>query len=144
MPENCGIRDDIMGSNTNVSLFYRQIIMTTNMTNEEKVEQYYQEIEKVFGTKEHAINSLNHYDKFKETQDLKSIEAYDNLTLGRHHKEIWVKFEVKEPNLLNSFMMGWVVNGLSIAGVQASVLDYRNVCNKQELKRKLLNMIENL
>ena len=114
------------------------------MTNEEKAKEYIQEIEKVFGTKEQIINTLNHYDEFKKTQDLKSLEAYDRLTLGRHHKEYWVKFEVKEPNLLNSFMMGWVVNGLSIAGVKGSILDFGSVCNKQELKNKLLKIIEEL
>jgi hypothetical protein len=114
------------------------------MTNEEKAKEYIQEIEKVFGTKEQTINFLNHYDEFKETQNLRAVESLDDLTLGRHHKEYWVKFEVKEPNLLNSFMLKWVIDGLSIAGVKGSILDYGGVCNKQELKNKLLKVIERL
>lgn len=114
------------------------------MTNEERVDQYFQEVENVFGTRERALNGLNAYDKFKEDSELNSIEAYDSITLGRHHKEYWVKFEVKEPNLLNSFLMSWVVSGKSIAGVQGSVLDFGGVCNKQELKDKLFKMIEEL
>lgn len=114
------------------------------MTNEEKVEQYFQEIEEVFGVKERALNALNAYDKFKADGDLGSIEAYDNVTLGRHHKEYWVKFEIKEPNLLNSFLLSWVLQGKSIAGIRGSVLDFGGVCDKNELKGKLLKIIEEL
>ena len=75
------------------------------MTNEERVEQYFQEIEEVFGVKERALNALNAYDKFKADGDLESVNAYDSVTLGIHRKEYWVKFEIEEPNLLNSFFI---------------------------------------
>lgn len=114
------------------------------MTNEEKVEQYFKEIEEVFGVKERSLNALNAYDKFKANGDFDSVNAYDSVTLGIHHKEYWVKFEIKEPNLLNSFLLYWVVQGKSIAGVQGSILDFGGVCNKKELKDKLLKMIEEL
>ena len=114
------------------------------MTNEERVEQYFAEIEGVFGTREQALNLLNNYDKYKKENDTQSVEILERMSIGRHHKEYWVKFEVKEPELLNNFMISWIVNGKSIAGVQGSVLDYGGVCNKDEIKRKMLKFIEEL
>ena len=111
--------------------------------NEEKVQKYKQEIEDVFCT-EKVINLLNNYDKYAKDGDTESVEILDSTMIGVYHKEYWVKFEVKEPDLLNSFLMGWVVNGKSIAGVQGSVLDFGGVCDKRELKDKLLKMIEEL
>lgn len=112
------------------------------MTNEEKVEQYFAEIEKIFGTKEHVLTLLNNYEEYKD--DKKYIDSLDSITLGRHHKEYWIKFEVKEPQLLNIFMTSWVINGHSIAGVQGSVLDFGGVCDKNELKNKLRTFIDTL
>jgi hypothetical protein len=110
------------------------------MTNEEKVEQYFQEIESVFGTREKMLTYLSNY----ESADEKTKEIFDQITVGRYHKEYWVKFEVKEPDLLNSFLMSWVVNGKSIAGVQGSVLDFGGVGDKNELKNKLRAFIDTL
>lgn len=114
------------------------------MTNEEKVEQYFSEIEKVFGTREQALNILNRYDSLVKEGDVDSVKALDGLILGRHQKEYWVKFEIKEPQLLNNFMMSWIINGDSIAGVQGSVLDFGGVCNKDEVKDKMRKFIEEL
>ena len=113
------------------------------ITNEEKVQKYKEEVESVFSTN-NVINYLNNYDEFVKKGDIDSVSAYDNITLGRHHKEYWVKFEVDEPNLLNSFLMSWVIQGKSIAGVKGSVLDFGGVCDKRELKEKLLKMINEL
>lgn len=117
--------------------------MKVELTNEEKVQKYKEEVENVFHT-ETAINSLNQYDKFVKNGDLDSVSCYDQITLGIRHKEYWVKFEVKEPNLLNSFLMSWIIQGKSIAGVQGSILDFGEVCDKNELKNKLTKMIEEL
>lgn len=113
------------------------------MTNEEKVEQYFAEIESVFGTREQMLNVLNRYDDCLKNGDTESVEILDRLILGRQ-KEYWVKFEIQEPNLLNSFLMSWVVQGKSIAGVQGSVLDFGGVCDKNEIKQKMLKFIEEL
>lgn len=78
-----------------------------------------------------------------ENGDTESVEILDRLILGRQ-KEYWVKFEIQEPNLLNSFLMSWVVQGKSIAGVQGSVLDFGGVCDKNEIKQKMLKFIEEL
>jgi len=114
------------------------------MTNEQKVEEYFQEIENVFGTKEKILRILNNYDNFKEKNDLKSIQVFDSVTLGRHQNEYWIKFKIEKPSILNSFLMSWITQGKSIAGVEGSVLDFGGVCNKQELKDKLFKMIEEL
>ena len=114
------------------------------MTNEERVDQYFKEIEEVFGTRENVLSILNAYEKFKKEGDVDSISAYDRITLGRNHKEYWVKFEIKDFDILNSFLMSWVVQGKSIAGVQGSVLDFGGVCDKKELKDRLFKMIEEL
>lgn len=114
------------------------------MTNEEKVEQYFAEIEKVFGTKEQALNLLNNYDKYVKENDTESVDILERTTIGRFQKEYWIKFEVKEPELLNNFMMSWVVHGKSIAGVQGSVLDFNGVCDKRELKQKIQRYIDEL
>ena len=100
------------------------------MTNEEKVEQYYKEIEDVFGTKEGALNHLNAYDELKKLGG-ESVDCYENTMIGVHQKEYWVKFEVQDPNMLNSFLMRWVVLGKKIAGVQGSVLDFGGNAQKE-------------
>lgn len=118
------------------------------MTNEEKVEQYFKEIEGVFGTRGGALNILNSYDKLKELKDLESVDRYNNTMLGVHQKEYWVKFKVSESNLLNSFLMRWVCLGKKIAGVQGSTLDFGGIVQKEEfkeeLKKKLYKMLKEL
>lgn len=47
------------------------------MTNEERVEQYFAEIEGVFGTREQALNLLNNYDKYKKENDTQSVEILE-------------------------------------------------------------------
>lgn len=113
-------------------------------TNEQKVDEYFAEIEKVFGNKEQMVRYLDNYDLECKEGTERGRDAYEMNVLGRHHKEYWVKFEVKEPNQLNTFMMAWVVMGYSIAGVKGSVLDFGGVCDKNEFKQKMHKYIEEL
>lgn len=114
------------------------------MSNKEKLEQYFQDIENVFGTKEQIKNLLDNYTLAKVSEDTKPLEVLERTVLGIYQKEYWVKIEIEQPDILNSFMLNWVIGGKSIAGVKATVLDYGGVANKQDLKNKLIQFIETL
>ena len=114
------------------------------MGNKSKVEQYFKDVENVFGTKEGILNLLNNYTLAKVSENTKSLELLNSNVLGINRKEYWVKFEIETPDILNTFLLHWVLSGKSIAGVQVTVLDYGGVVNKQEIKDKLLEFIETL
>jgi hypothetical protein len=100
------------------------------MTNEEKVEQYFQEIEKVFGTKESTLNFLNNYDK----HSIEDKERLNTLMLGRHQKTYKLEVKVDEPNILNNWVMTWLYsanNGGSIAGVKMQAVHFFDTPNKE-------------
>ena len=114
------------------------------MTNQEKVEHYFQDIENVFGTKEQIQNLLYNYTLAKVSDNTKPLEVLESTVLGIHQKEYWLKIEIEQPDILNRFLLHWVISGKSVAGVKATVLDYSGVVDKQDLKNKLLQFIETL
>lgn len=108
------------------------------MTNEEKVNQYKEEIENVFRTGK-AMNKLIAYDRYNNDPD--KAGRHNVIIQGLPKGEYWLKLDVQEQNPLNSFLETWLLLGKRIAGVRVNDFVYGEIYSKDELKDKLLKMI---
>jgi hypothetical protein len=113
------------------------------MTNQERIQKYKEEVESVFYT-DAVLKHLDNYDEYVKNGDTKAIESLDQITLGRDRRTYWVKFEIKKPDLLNSFLLAWVLRGKSIAGVKGTILSFDELYNKKEMKEKFDEFLKTL